>query len=100
MTKADVALIRIQRGRVLANLAEWYGTPVLLDSLWRTVCWDTNYDAQRYRRDITYLHEKGLVRFVDEAIGGERNWWHKVVTLTAQGKEIAEGTATDPALEI
>jgi len=61
---------------------------------------DDTYDKSIYKKDIAYFKDKGWVVFVDDKIGGFSNYDDKVIKLTAKGKEIAEGTNVDEALEI
>jgi len=98
--KLQAIKIKQQRGLVIFNLGHFYPTPVRLDTLYRTVCMDETYDKELFRRDIHYLKQKGYIAFVDDKIGGLDSFDARVVILTETGKEIAEGTMTDPALEI
>ena len=101
MTKAvDILKIRQARGRLLTNLNLFYPTPVQMATLYRTVCDDPDYCAALYRKDIQYFRDKGYIRCIDDALGGMPEWEKKVIVLTAAGKEVAEGTVIDPALEI
>jgi len=59
-----------------------------------------NYSYSLLERDLWYLRKKGLIEYIDKKIGGEDVFELKVVGLTASGKEIADRTQTDPALEI
>jgi len=52
------------------------------------------------QKDISYFEQKGYIEWVDDKLGGADDFWQKVCKLTSSGKEIAEGTQTDPALEI
>jgi len=92
--------IKQQRGMVVFNLGHFYPTPVRLDTLYRTLCGDPTYDKQLFLKDIFYLKQKNYIAFIDDKIGGMVSFDEKVVILTDRGKEIAEGTMTDPALEI
>ena len=98
--KADVIIIKQQRGRLLTALNLFHPTPVQIKTLYRTVCDDPSYNRSLYQKDITYFQQKGYIEFIDEQLGGSDDFDKKVIRLTASGKEIAEGTATDPALEI
>lgn len=99
--RTDAMRIKQQRRQLLTNLELFYPTPVRLDSLYRTVCHiDPTYDWPLYRKDVYYLKDKGYIDFIDDSIGGMSAFEKKVVRLTAAGKEIAERTQTDPALEI
>ncbi len=99
---ADIEAIKIKQVRkaILQNLNMMYPTGLQLDSLYRTVLYiDLTYDESLFAKDVTYLHEKGYIEFVDDKIGG-MPFRKKVARLTPEGKEIAERTQTDPALEI
>jgi len=94
------AIIRQQRDRLLCNLNLLYPTPVFLKTIWRTVCTDMSYEKSNYKRDIGYFHDKGWIRLTDNPFDSSQNWDDRLCVLTAAGKEIAEGTMTDPAMEI
>ncbi len=96
----DIIKIKQQRGRLLTCLNLFHPTPVQLKTLYRTVCDDPSYNRSLYEKDICYFGQKKYIEFIDERLGGSEDFDKKVVRLTAAGKEIAEGTATDPALEI
>jgi len=99
--KIDAIKIKQQRRQLLTNLDLFYPTPVRLDSLYRTVCHiDPNYEMALFKKDVNYLQDKGYIEFVDDLLGGADTFEKKVIKLTAEGKEIAERTQTDPALEI
>jgi len=99
--KIDAFKIKQQRRQILTNLDLFYPTPAQLDSLYRTVCYiDPNYEFALFRKDINYFKDKGYIEFVDDVLGGADTFEKKVIKLTAEGKEIAERTQTDPALEI
>ncbi len=101
MTKPiDVIKIKQARGRLLTNLNLFYPSAVRLDTLYRTVCGDPAYNKALFEKDVTYFGQKKYIEFVDDILGGADDFYHKVVTLTAEGKEVAEGTTIDPALEI
>lgn len=93
--------IKHARQRILANLEIVYPSGLMVKSLWQTVCAiDETYDFNLMIKDLSYLKDKGYVKYVDDAIGGAKSFEKKVVKLTATGKEIAEDTMDDPALEI
>ena len=99
---ADPETVKIKQIRkiILQNLNMMYPSGLQNDSLYRTVLpVDLTYDIGLFKKDIIYLHEKGYIEFVDDAIGGV-DFEKKVARLTAEGKEIAERTMSDPALEI
>ena len=98
--KEEAVKIINMRGMVLTNLNRLYPSPITLRSLYRTVCYEPTYDFDLFKKDITYFMQKGYIEFSDEKIGGCTKFDDKVCMLTAEGKEIAEGTMKDPALEI
>jgi len=101
MTDADAIRIKQMRKTILSNLNMMYPTGLRLDSLYRTVLgFDLRYDEQLFGKDVTYLKEKGYIEFIDEMIGGAGEFMKKVAKLSARGKEIADRTQRDPALEI
>lgn len=101
MNTAESIRIKEARKRILRNLEICYLSGLTTKSLYTTVCTvDDSYDWNIFQRDLQYLKEKGYIVFVDDKIGGMSSFEKKVVKLTATGKEIAEGTGTDKALEI
>jgi len=101
-TDPEVLKIKIARKRILAFLNIMYGTPLTLHTIYdQSLCYvDPTYDFSLFKKDIIYLKEKGYIEFVDDKIGGAVEFEKKVVRLTTLGKEIAERTRTDRALEI
>jgi len=97
----DTVRIQLARRRLLSNLNTLYPTPIELRSLYRTVIeLDPTYGWGKFEKDIWYLSEKGYIEFIDDALGGASDFDKKVTKLTAAGKEIAERTRSDQALEI
>lgn len=97
----EVLKIMQMRKFILQNLNRLYPTPIQVDTLYRVMCgFDEHYDYSMLAKDLSYLQQKGYVEFIDEKIGGMNTFRKKVVGLTAEGKEMAEGTQCDPALEI
>jgi hypothetical protein len=99
--KIEAIKIKQQRRQLLTNLDLFYPSPVRLDTLYRTLCHiDPTYEWPVFKKDIQYFKDKGWIRFIDDELGGSRDFDSKVTMLTAGGKEIAERTQSDPALEI
>jgi len=97
----DITRIKVMRKRILDNLNMMYPTGMQLDSLLRTVIpFDPTYSRQIFEKDIAYLAGKKYIEFVDDKIGGAGTFYKKVAVLTVEGKEMADGTMTDEALEI
>jgi len=97
----EAAKIKQMRLFILSCLNRLYPTPLQIRSLYRVMCgFDENYDLSLLQKDVTYLKQKGYIEYVDEKIGGADSFQQKCVGLTAAGKEIADRTQTDNALEI
>ena len=100
MSDKEAFKIKHMRKLLLHNLDMMYPSGLRLDSLYRTVVIiDLTYDESLFAKDISYLSGKGYIEFVDDKIGG-LPFKKKVARLTVEGKEIAEKTQTDPALEV
>lgn len=98
---ADAIRIKQSRRRLMTNLNILYPSAISAGELYRTVCHlDPTYDFSLFQKDITYFHDKGWIEFIDDKLGGFDEFRKKVIKLTAEGKEIAEGTNIDEALEI
>jgi len=97
---AEPLKIKLARRMMLNNLNILYPTPVMLRTLFRTlITVDPTYDESLFIKDVTYLLQKGYVQFINNPLAGDKYKDH-LAQLTASGKEIAERTATDSALEI
>ena len=97
----DVIKLLQARHLILQNLNRMYPTPLQVRSLYRVMCaFDEHYTLDLLRKDVTYLRDKGYIEFIDEEIGGADSFDAKCLRLTAEGKEIADKTQSDPALEI
>ena len=99
----DPEAVKIMQMRklILENLNRLYPTPVLVGTLYKVMCgFDEHYDFSLFQKDIVYLSQKSYIRFIDDVIGGSTSFRSKVIGLTAQGKEIADRTQRDSALEI
>jgi len=100
-TDPDVLKIKISRKRILSFLNTLYPTPLQLQTIYDSSMYiDPAYDFALFAKDIAYLKAKGYIEFIDEKIGGVPEFGKKVAGLTARGKEIAERTQSDAALEI
>jgi hypothetical protein len=100
-TPPDVVKIKLSRKRLLETLNIIYPTPLQTKTVFESISYvDSEYDFPLFKKDVAYLVQKGYLEFIDEKIGGLMAWEKKVIGLTAEGKEIAEHTQNDPALEI
>ena len=101
MREVEPTKIKQMRIFILENLNRVYPTPLQMRTLFKVIVgFDENYDKSLLAKDLSYLKQKKYIVFVDDAIGGALIVENKFVGLTAEGKEIAERTQTDPALEI
>lgn len=103
MNKQDPEAVRMKELRVmiLSNMNRLYPTAVQVSTLFRVlIAFDETYMMSLLQKDLTYLKQKGYVEYIDEKIGGYDHFHCKFVGLTAKGKEIADRTAKDDALEI
>ena len=89
------------RQMILSNLNRMYPTPLVVRTLYRVmIAFDEHYSLSLLEKDVTYLNQKGYVEWIDDKLGGGDDFEKKVLGLTAEGKEIADRTQTDKALEI
>ena len=71
-----------------------------VDSLFRVILGvDPTYDMTLFIKDVTYLTEKKYIEFASSPIN-QQIFSKKIARLTPAGKEIADQTLTDKALEI
>ncbi|MHC4620349.1 MAG: hypothetical protein ACYTEQ_21580 [Planctomycetota bacterium] len=101
--RTDPEAVRIKQTRrlILSSLNRLYPTPLQIETLFRVMCgFDENYDLELLKKDVTYLKQKGYLEYVDDKLGGAGSFRKKCIGLTAEGKEIADRTQTDDALEI
>jgi len=97
----DAYKIKAKRKILLMLLNIMYPSPLTNRQLFRSSSdGDQAYDISIFKKDIAYFFDKGWLEYVDNKIGGFRDFEDKVIKLTAKGKEIAEGTNIDEALEI
>lgn len=101
MREVEPTKIKQMRILILTNLNRMYPTPLQVQTLFKVlVGFDENYDKSLLAKDLAYLKQKDYIEYIDEQIGGAASFEFKFVGLTAEGKEIAERTQFDPALEI
>lgn len=101
--RQDPEAVRMKELRllILSNMNRLYPTALRVSNLFRVmIAFDETYTMSVLEKDLTYLHQKGYVEYIDERIGGYNHFHRKFVGLTAKGKEIADRTAKDDALEI
>ena len=103
MNNQEPDAVRMKQNRlmILSNLNRLYPTPIQIGTLFRVmIAFDETYSMSLLQKDVSYLKQKEYVEYIDEKIGGYDHFHKKFLGLTAEGKEIADHTATDDALEI
>ena len=96
--EARAAMIKQTRREILKVLNTMYQIgPFAFDSVCGALTHLVLPDDECVKRDLTYLIEKGYVRWTNER--AMMPWGKRVYKLTARGNEIAESIETDPALE-
>lgn len=101
MASPEPTKIKQARVMILSSLNRMYPTPVMVRTLHRVMCgFDEHYDMSLLQKDVTYLKQKGYIEYIDDRLGAADKFEDKCTGLTASGKEIAERTQTDDALEI
>ncbi len=99
MSNRNAKRIKLTRRWMLESLELMYPTPLTMRTLFDAVLLlDEIYDIDLLKKDITYFKDKGWLRFIDIS-DPPPSFIDRVVSLTAAGKEIAERTINDPALE-
>jgi len=101
MSTPESIKIKQARRQIFHNLDLVYPSGLFVRYLYQTVCAiDEMYDFNLFAKDIAYLRAKNYIYFIDDIVGVKSPFERKIVKLTASGKEIAEQTRADPALEI
>ncbi|HAL45479.1 MAG: hypothetical protein A2Y12_08715 [Planctomycetes bacterium GWF2_42_9] len=97
----DALKIKAKRQILLMLLNIVYPSPITIRQFYNSaIDGDPTYDETIFEKDVTYFFDKGWIEFIDNKIGGFKSFKDKVIKLSAKGKEIAEGTDVDKALEI
>jgi len=100
-TNRDAVKMKQTRVMILQSINRLNPGGVLIRMLYRSmVGFYENYSLSLLDKDLWYLKKKGYVEYVDDKLGREDIFEEKVIGLTAEGKEIADRTQTDSALEI
>lgn len=98
---AQAILIRQLRRNVMMALNMLYPTKVLVGTLYRAVVGiEPTYEKALFVKDVFYLKDKGYVLLTSNPMKPAGKVEQDYIVLTAAGKEIAEQTMIDPAMEI
>jgi len=96
----EAYIIKQVRRAILEALNMTYPSGMFLDSLFRVILGvDPTYDKILFVKDVTYLVEKKYIEFAASPIS-QQIFSKRIARLTPNGKEIADQTMTDKALEI
>jgi hypothetical protein len=103
MSQRESYLIKQSRQIILESLNITYPSPMMVRSLMFAIISSVNmaYNENLVLKDLTYLQDKGYLTIVEKVgLSPILPFEKRLVRLTAKGKEIAERTMSDPALEI
>lgn len=98
----EATKIKINRNNILMYLDMSYPGGLRLQYLYENlVMMDEAYQFVLFQKDIAYLRGKGYIERIDDKLGGAgMEFVKQTYKLTTSGKEIAEKTSFDKALEI
>lgn len=89
------------RRLILDALNVLYPTPIQCKQLYRIILGiDCTYEKAFAQKDVAYLQDKGYVRVNRNELDEGWSWDTQMITLSADGKEVADQIMSDPALEI
>jgi hypothetical protein len=98
---AESIAIRTQRCQILRALNECFDVKVFIKSIWRAVLINNHHAEETlFKRDLLYLEKKGYLEITEDMFCKGGPFMDRLIQLTAEGKEVAEQTMNDPALEI
>jgi len=94
--------IKIARNNILLYLNMSYPGGLRAQYIYENLMMmDESYQWVLLQKDIAYLRDKGYIERVDDKLGGQTLELQKqTYKLTPEGKEIAEKTGFDRALEL
>jgi hypothetical protein len=97
----DSIRIRELRRMIMQSLNTLFPSKAYVRTLWRIVIGiEPTYDKSMFVKDVFYLQAKGYVALTKSPLAENGKVEEQFILLTASGKEIAEQTMSDPALEI
>jgi hypothetical protein len=98
---AESIAIRTQRRILMQSLNILFPRKALILTLWNNAIYvEPTYERELFIKDIFYLQKKGYIEITTNPMKTSSKLDEKYILLTAEGKEIAEQTMTDPALKI
>lgn len=100
-TSQQAELIRTVRRILLQLLNHAYPAKQYVKSLFNKAIYiEPTYDKGMFIKDIFYLQQKGYLTISENCLTRGSELFERFIVLTAQGKEIAEQTMIDEAMEI
>jgi len=101
MPNPETVKIKQIRRHILEAFNMMYPTAMQIETIYRVIIGtDPAYQWHLFEKDIAYLTDKQYLACVDDTFDLQLPARKKTYKLTAAGKDIADRTRTDPALEI
>jgi hypothetical protein len=98
---AESVAIRTARRILMQSLNSSFPAKTYVKTLWGNAIYiEPTYDKEMFVKDIFYLQKKGYLELTENVLTQGSKLFDKFILLTAEGKEIAEQTMSDPALEL
>ena len=98
---AESIAIRTQRRILMIRLNAAFAAKMYIKTLWDNAVFnEPTYERAMFIKDLFYLQKKGYVEITENILDEGCKIDKRFIVLTAEGKEIAEQTMTDPAMKI
>jgi hypothetical protein len=93
--------IKTVRRILMQLLNHSFPARMLVSTLFKnTIYIEPTYDESLFVKDLFYFEKKGYIEFPENILNRGKTLMEKLIVLTAVGKEIAEQTMVDEAMEI
>lgn len=93
--------IRTIRRIIMQRLNQSFPSRMLVSTLFKHAIYiEPTYEKRNYVKDLYYLEKKGYLEFPENILNKGAELMDRLIVLTATGKEIAEQTMVDDAMEI
>ena len=98
---AESKAIRTIRHILMQCLNQSYPAKQYVRTLFENAIYiEPTYEKANFIKDIFYFQDKGYVKITENVLTKGSKLFDRFIVLTAPGKEIAEKTMTDDAMEI
>jgi hypothetical protein len=98
---AESVAIRTQRRILMQRLNAAFPARMFVKTLWQHAVYvEPTYEKSMFVKDVFYLQKKGYIEIHTNCLNEGCDLLDRFIMLTAEGKEIAEQTMTDPAMKI